>query len=268
MAENSRLLQDGKSLLRGIFPSIVLGDTYVEVVYSDYCEDFSHEFLSWKTKWGLRGLLFCESDLGVPYDFDWGDQSRITICPWESVLELRCVGLGKCLATASQAVLKSHASSARRTIPAFPIAYGAIGELILICPGNPRSERSAKGKRKPKETVAALLPEVKRRFPKPLSCPFEVFVETFVASKCHQPDIDRAIPPILDAFGGVVYEDDRQVANIHHRVFQISNMFVTLHLESHPTIALAEITSIPIGSLAPLIWGEIDYHVIRLNALT
>lgn len=268
MSKNPRLLQDGNSLLKGLFLGIDLSNTYVEVAYTDYSMEFFPEFPSWQTKWGMRGLLFCESGFGVPYDFDWAEQSRITICPWESVQEIRCMKSDEeVVGTAPYAMLTSYARTSGRARPAFPVAYGAAGELILLCSGNPRSERSAKGRRKPKETLLALLPEVKQRFPRPLSCAFEVAIETFGGGQGDHPDIDRAVPPILDAFKGVVYTDDKQVADVHHRVFKTTDLFVTLVLQTHPTIGLAEITSIPIGSLAPLIWGETDYHVIRLNAL-
>jgi hypothetical protein len=262
-----RMLPDGVALLNGLFPNMQWQGIHIAMITTDGCS-FSRELSSWRTKWGPRGLLFCEHDLIDPYDFDWAEQSRITICSWESMDEIRCMrGDGdQTVAQAMQVDIMKHVAAHAYPQVELPYVAGFVGEINLICSGTPRSERSAKGKLRTKETVSRLLPEIRERFPQMLSCAFEAYIETFTTDKRNEPDLDRSIPPILDAFSGVVYETDKQIKSLHHRIFNTNDLLERLELKNEP-MSLSEIPSIPIGSLAALLWGHANYHVIRMNSL-
>lgn len=265
--QKPRMLPDGVTLLNGLFPDMQWQGTHIAMITTDGCS-FSSELPSWRTKWGSRGLLFCEHDLIDPYDYDWAEQSRIAICSWESVDEIRCMrGDGdQTVALATQVDIMQHVAANAYPQVELPYVAGFVGEINLICSGTPRSDRSTKGKLRTKETVSRLLPEIRERFPRILSCAFEAYIETFTTGRRNEPDLDRSVRPILDAFSGVVYNDDRQIESVHHRIFNTNDLLMRPELKSQPT-SLAEILSIPIGSLAALLWGHTNYYVIRLNSL-
>jgi hypothetical protein len=267
IAPKPRMLPDGVALLNGLFPDIQWRGTHIAMITTDGCS-FSSELPSWCTKWGSRGLLFCEHDLIAPYDFDWAEQSRIVICSWESVDEIRCMrGDGdKTVALATQVDIVKHVAANAYPQVELPYVAGFVGEINLICSGTPRSERSAKGKLRTKKTVSLILPEIQERFPRILPCAFEAYIETFTSDKRNMPDLDRSVKPILDAFSGIVYKNDKQIESVHHRIFNTNDLLMRPELKSEPT-SLAEILSIPIGSLAALLWGHMDYYVIRLSSL-
>ncbi len=259
-----RLLRDRNDLFQLLIPKTSIKGVCTQIRYTDGCICSDHGLHSWHIKWGKRAMLQYKNNSPEPYDFDWAEQDHIEICPWNSVEEIAFLKGTKNIAVVDQRTVISRIDNDSKLRPVLPHLAIHSGALNLICAGTPRSERSVKGKRRTKDTVLELKSKICSEFTCSERARFEVFVEIFTENRTSQADIDRLMPPILDAFNGVVWSNDRQVDSIHPRFFDTHDLFVKLECRTEPMF-LAEIASIPVGSLSPLLYSNDDYYVVRIR---
>jgi hypothetical protein len=86
-------------------------------------------------------------------------------------------------------------------------------------------------------------------------------IDVFSTKLFELPDLDRFTHPILDAFEGILYKNDKQLNELKPRVIDSSKIIVKL--ECPEPMSLFEIKNITTGSLFPLSIGLRDYFVIR-----
>ena len=133
----------------------------------------------------------------------------------------------------------------------------------MVVEGRPHS-KSRKGKGKIKSVVESFRSRIEAIIPEPQVGPLEVKVEVLTKDRTSLPDADRFIAPIIDAFKGIIYEDDKQIRNVHPRVFETAKLTIILECKTDP-MGLYQIESIPIGSLIALCVGIYDDHVVRIK---
>jgi len=148
----------------------------------------------------------------------------------------------------------------------FSLPYLHVQEhrIALMIKGRPHSERSKKGSKRVRKIVQDFGPYIKSKIPEPFKGPLTVNIEVFTRSKEDLPDLDRFSIPILDAFKGMVYEDDKQIESLHPRIFETENIFVKLECRTEP-MELSTIERMPIGGLLPLCRSIYDFFVVRIN---
>lgn len=236
-----------------------------KVLYSDYCQEpilFSTHPKN--VKFTKDVLLLCKRD--NPYiqeSNDWLEWKTVEICPWDNILEIKHSDK-----TYGQDELCRWLSRQEEYIMGLPFCNAKSGNITIIIKGRPYSERNRLRKKETIESIKSFSNQIREILPTPInnkqSNQIEVLIDVFSQQKGNFPDVDRLVPPILDAFQGLVYENDRQVKKCQPRVINTSKVFERLECRTAVPMGLFEIDNITTGALFPLANRCMDYFVIRV----
>jgi hypothetical protein len=91
----------------------------------------------------------------------------------------------------------------------------------------------------------------------PMACDVEVYISEF--SEYATRDRDNMAKPVLDAMQGIVYEDDKQVKNLHVEWCDIDGAYVVRHMS--PIVAAA------LGVGHEFLWVRVSAHAPRKDLL-
>jgi Holliday junction resolvase RusA-like endonuclease len=239
-----------------------------DVVFSDYTH-VPFRMLQDGMRFTKHMLFLCMNAVPVGKEYegdDWLDWDLVQICPWESVIHFETPKGEDQVTSVSQDDIVEWLSTLDDADLELPYLHIKTHRVAVIMEGRPHSERSKGGSERIRRIAQRLSPRIKLRIPNPLDGPLEINIEVFTRNKQVLPDVDRLAIPIMDAFKGIIYEDDRQIASLHPRLFKTDSLFVRLECRTEP-MALYEIDRIPIGSLFPLSKGIHDYYVIRIGCI-
>ena len=237
-----------------------------EVLFSDYCKDTIFVGHPERIKFTKDLLLFCDSDnyYGLDYESDdWLEWDRIEICHWQNILEIDVVKGSNTERTIKKEELKAWLDQQKVPKITFPFFNIRRGNITVIIEGRPHSERSTKGKEKIKTIIRSSGDQIRKVLPAPRSEHIQMSIDVFSTELSEIPDIDRFTHPILDAFEGIVYKNDKQLKELKPRIIDSSKAIVKLECRTEP-MGLCEIEDITTGSLFPLSIGLRDYFVIRV----
>ncbi len=145
----------------------------------------------------------------------------------------------------------------------FPFLQVRTGSVACIFEGIPKSVRSKGGKQRLKQEVNNLKSEIQRSFPTPDTGHVEMMIDIFSSNPKELPDVDRLSISVMDAFEGIVYEDDKQVRRLQPRIIETVSAYKRLECTTDP-MAFLEVENLPVGSLYPLATGVLDYYVVRI----
>lgn len=252
------LYNDGKFLMEQLKLSITS-----KVLYSDYCEDpILFSTYPESVKFTKDVLLFCERSRNVEEADDWLEWDRVEVCPWNNIIEINHSDK-----KIKKEELDTWLLQQEDHVMELPFCNARRGNITVIMKGRPYSERNRPKKKETIKTIKSFSSQIKKILPNPITgkqqIPIEVFIDVFSRQKGNFPDTDRLVPPILDAFQGLVYENDRQVKKHQPRVINTSKVFERLECRTIP-MGSFEIDNITTGALFPLAKGCTDYFVIRV----
>jgi len=237
-----------------------------EVLFSDYCKDTIFVGRPERIKFTKDLLLFCDSDVYSGHDYepdDWLEWERIEICHWQNILGIDIVKGSKTKRTIKKEELDAWLDQKKVPKISFPFFNIRRGNITVIIEGRPYSERSTTGKKKIKAIIGSYGDQIRKVLPEPRSEHIQMSIDVFSTELSKIPDIDRFTHPILDAFEGIVYKNDKQLKELKPRVIDSSRAIVKLECRTEP-MGLFEIENITTGSLFPLSIGLRDYFVIRV----
>ena len=236
-----------------------------EVLFSDYCKRTIFVGRPERIKFTKDLLLFCDRDNYYGHDYesdDWLEWERIEICHWQNILGIDIVKGSNTKRTIKKEELDDWLDQQKVPKINFPFWNIRKGNITAIINGRPHSERSKKGNEKIKAIIRSSENRIKKILPSPYSGHFQMSIDVFSTKLFKLPDLDRFTHPILDAFEGILYKNDKQLNELKPRVIDSSKVIVKLECRSEP-MGLFEIENITTGSLFPLSIGLRDYFVIR-----
>jgi hypothetical protein len=202
-----------------------------EVLFSDYCKDTIFVGHPERIKFTKDLLLFCDSDnyYGRDYEIDdWLEWDRIKICQWQNILEIDVVDGSNTKRTINKKELDSGLNHQEGPKISFPFFNIRKGNITVIIEGRPHSERSTKGKEKIKTIIRSSGDQIRKVLPAPRSEHIQMSIDVFSTELSKIPDIDRFTHPILDAFEGIVYNNDKQLKELKPRCIDSSKAIVKL----------------------------------------
>lgn len=241
---------------------------FSEVVFSDFTQRPFY-ILKDGMRFTKQISFLCSSAIvldRVAEGDDWIDWDYIEICPWENIIGFESFQGGDLIRSTSEDDIQNWLSNLEDVDLNLPYLSIEKRGIALIIEGRPHSERSKKGSKKVREIVQGFDLRIKSEISKPLKGPLGINIEVFTTDKQNLPDPDRFSIPIMDAFKGIVYEDDKQIVSLHPRIIETQNLFVNLECRSVP-MDLPEVDKMPVGSLLPLSKSINDYFVVRVNRL-
>jgi len=236
-----------------------------EALFSDYCRDTI--FLKpERIKYTKELLLFCDNDhyRGSDYEYDdWLEWDRIEICHWQNILGIDDLQGSTTKRSITKEELDAWLFQHKDPEIVLPFSNARKGNITIIIDGRPHSERSKKGSERIKTIIRSYEFQIKKVLPVPLSRQIQMSIDVFSTDDLEIPDIDRFTHPILDAFEGLVYKNDKQIKELKPRIIDTSKVIVKLECRTEP-MGLFEIENITTGSLFPLAKGFMNYFVIRV----
>jgi hypothetical protein len=232
-----------------------------EILFSDGCRALFLGLCE-GMRYTPEPLLLCHGSIS-PND-DWQESENIQICPWNNIRGIDAMDGSKLRKAISPQELSSWRSALPRTQYSLPYVDVRDDNIVIMLSGRPYSERSQKRVGKQQGQLQTLYPEIRSVIPMPRTEPVAMNIEVFTTEAGQLPDVDRFAKPIMDAFKGVIYRDDKQVLSLKPRVFDVREAFATLECRTEP-MALYEVDHVPVGNLFPLAKGIRDYYVIRIK---
>ena len=236
-----------------------------EVLFSDYCKDAIFVGRPERIKFTKELLLFCDNDIYHGHEYesdDWLEWERIEICHWQNILEIDVVKGSKTKRIIKKDELDAWIDNQEVPKITFPFWNISRGNITVIIDGRPHSERSKRGNENIKAIIRSSEKRIRKILPVPYSGHVQMSIDVFSTKLLELPDLDRFTHPILDAFEGILYKNDKQLKELKPRVIDSSKVIVKLECRSEP-MGLFEIENITTGSLFPLSVGLRDYFVIR-----
>lgn len=232
-----------------------------EITFTDYCKVLLFPYKH-AIKFTPRALLFQYP----PYEHDdWFTVETIEIVPWENVHCIENVRGRRVWKRTNAKTLQEWLSTLSNPTVEYPFLQARLGHIALMLEGVPRSERSRGGKRRMRQIAENISPIIRESNPSLTSGPVQMRIEIFSTEPSALPDVDRLSSGILDAFEGIVYENDKQVTELRPRVINTKDAFAILRCQTNPMEHFT-VQNMPVAALYPLATGLRDYYVIRISS--
>lgn len=235
-----------------------------EITFSDYCRDNIYLYKD-RIKFTSKSLLIFHPTYGTSEyaSDDWIDCESIEFHPWSTVIGFQNIKGTRVLREYDKKDIDTFLATIKDYGISYPFVHVRKGNMAYVNLGMPKSFRSAGWRKRIRADVMATKTKISRILPQPWKHNVEMKVDVFSDGTEEHPDLDRLAGPMIDAFQGVAYYNDKQIKDLQPRMIDVSKAYQVLECRTNPMAAFS-IDHMPTGSMYPLSLGILNYYTVRL----